>query len=69
MSKKKKKRSREKVERIPGQFPWEGLHPSRGHRRNALSGKALREKYPLLREVDDPCDNRMPGSFENGKRR
>ena len=65
----KKKRKRETVRFATPTLPWEEPHPSRGHKQNSLSGKALAAKYPLTRERSDLIDYRLPGSFENGKNR
>ena len=59
--KRKRKRQRPKVERVPGTLPWESPHPRRGYEDN--SNKDYPEAGP------DLIDYRLPGSFEMGKRR
>ena len=66
---KKRKRQREQVHRGAPTLPWESPHPSRGHQVNAVRGKARDKKYPIASWGLDLMDFRLPGSFENGKRR
>jgi hypothetical protein len=64
----KKKRSRRKREKVQPTLPWEMPHPKLEEKSEKLSGKARDKKYPSTKW--DPVDyDRLPGSFESGKRR
>jgi hypothetical protein len=59
----RRKRKRPQVERVPGTLPWEDDRPRRGYEDGAS------KDYPVGRWGSDLSDYRLPGSFENGKRR